>query len=443
MKLITLLTTILLTSLLSFAQIPKEAFDLSRSLNKLRKNNEIDKAVENSLELYRIYPEFLVKNIHSFVAKQIKDDLYEQYSIEYITKLHQRNNEEINYLIEPLRQWSFARETNDSLELKSILSNLNKLLEDSLSFQNKTQRYCLMALSENSVQNNLDKKFREEVLLEVIENLSSYKYLLENVNGKNESETRAWYRYLLAYSYYFLYLNFDDKEEYLSNASMYNPDYQDILVRGAYYDDAELLTGNTQNIGYKTEYLTYLKENGKTNQALEMLTEIAFIQPTDDNIELSKTYYQELFPDSIFKNYWTEYINSKCIEVPDVIIDFPNEQLDLSQKTNKWIFIDVWGTWCRPCVKELPELQTFYIENNQGNNSELEIYTFSYASKELSKFMIDNNYTFPVSEISKDINNSFHIMSYPTKILITPDGKYLKIPFNVDWKMYIKNYIQM
>lgn len=54
--------------------------------------------------------------------------------------------------------------------------------------------------------------------------------------------------------------------------------------------------------------------------------------------------------------------------------------------------------------------------------------------------MNKNNYTFPVSEINNQITQLFKVSSYPTKILISLDNKYLKIPFGVNWKEYMKNY---
>lgn len=57
--------------------------------------------------------------------------------------------------------------------------------------------------------------------------------------------------------------------------------------------------------------------------------------------------------------------------------------------------------------------------------------------------MTENNYTFPVSEIDKQTNDLFEVSGYPTKILISPDGNFIKIPFGVDWKTYIKNYTLM
>jgi hypothetical protein len=91
----------------------------------------------------------------------------------------------------------------------------------------------------------------------------------------------------------------------------------------------------------------------------------------------------------------------------------------------------------------LPELQSLYSANQQVKNSKLKIYSFSFGSQNLSDFMSENKYTFPVSEIDKQTNDLFEVSEYPTKILISPKGNFIKIPFGVDWKTFIKNYTLM
>ncbi len=55
--------------------------------------------------------------------------------------------------------------------------------------------------------------------------------------------------------------------------------------------------------------------------------------------------------------------------------------------------------------------------------------------------MKKNHYTFPVTEVDSDITNKFGIRSYPTKILVTPSGKYIEIPHVKNWKEYVNNYV--
>ncbi len=39
--------------------------------------------------------------------------------------------------------------------------------------------------------------------------------------------------------------------------------------------------------------------------------------------------------------------------------------INLSDYRGQWIIVNYWATWCQPCLKELPELNTFYQQNRQ------------------------------------------------------------------------------
>lgn len=39
-----------------------------------------------------------------------------------------------------------------------------------------------------------------------------------------------------------------------------------------------------------------------------------------------------------------------------------------------------------------------------------------------------------------EVTKPFGVNSYPTKLLVSPDNKFLVIPFNVNWEEYMRNY---
>ncbi|MDP2187116.1 MAG: TlpA disulfide reductase family protein [Sphingobacteriaceae bacterium] len=96
-------------------------------------------------------------------------------------------------------------------------------------------------------------------------------------------------------------------------------------------------------------------------------------------------------------------------------------------RQGKWTLIDVWGTWCGPCRRQLPAIQRLYAQQAQQLNSDLQIVTLSYKSTDLKHFMQQNAYTFPVEEIEKHENAAMQLKAYPTTWLIAPNGKYVKL----------------
>ena len=50
-------------------------------------------------------------------------------------------------------------------------------------------------------------------------------------------------------------------------------------------------------------------------------------------------------------------------------VDYELRDLDgnlhrVSDYRGKWLIINFWATWCPPCISEMPELQSFYQQNN-------------------------------------------------------------------------------
>ncbi len=433
----------LLVSAFTKAQIPKEAFPLVNSLSDLWTSGKTEAAIDSSLRLYKIYSPFLIESYNNSLSQLIKQDrFYEKTSI-YLEEIIKKNNQGINHLVNPIYLWSKTIHNTDNIQLEKYFDEMVNVLGDSSYYESNAERYALLILNQPNIQKVIERDSREKLLLAVIRNLESYPNLEVKVKDRKIQERRAWNRYLLAFSYYLRYKLFDCKEEYLMKASRYSPDDQDVLVKYAYFYDAALLTGDVKQIGFQNDYLKYLTENHRIGEALAILSEITFNSPTDQNLKALKDMYLHESHQTSFNEYWHQYINQKGKKVPSLIINYAEETLDLTKNRDCWVYIDVWGTWCSPCVKELPTLQEYYIKNAQQSPQNLKIYTFSYSSQNLKTFMKDNNYTFPVYEIDKKINDDFEVTGYPTKILISPTGSYLKIPFNTDWRMYLKNYILM
>ncbi|MFB6318783.1 TlpA family protein disulfide reductase [Saccharicrinis sp. FJH54] len=425
------------------SQIPKEAFDLTNSLSDLWHKGETEKAVQSSVRLYELYPAFLVDRIHNSLSQSINDNAHRQNGMAYLEAIMKQNNPKINELVLPIYTWGKLYQTDDIEEIKDNLVVLKDCFTDSSFFKSRPERYCLLALKVLEQKAGIDENLKLDLLMAVMSQLEKYSFLQAVVTDRKLTEERAWNRYLLAYSNYYMFSNFDKNAMFIQRASEYSPDKYDILRKYAYSYDAFLLTGRPTRYSFQKDYFKYLHDNKNFSKALNLLTEITFGEPSDNNLNGLQHYYSEQKLEKPFKTYWTDYINTQSSKVPDITINFPGEKLDLKKKPGCWIYIDIWGTWCSPCKKELPDLQELYVKNSENKQSNLKIYTFSYASQNLEEFMKENKYVFPVSEVDNHVTQLFNVTGYPTKILITPEGNYLTIPFNSDWRTYIKNYALM
>lgn len=441
MKKLLVVTFILITSLCS-AQIPKEAFPLTNSLSDLWSKGKTDKAIENSIALYDMYPPMFIDRIHNTLAQRVigggTKKIYR-----YLSELRIQGHEEINTLTFPIYLWSKTVNTTDEEDYVQIIEEIETLLMDSSDYVSKAERYCLLVIQELSAKEAISKDEGERLVRKVIDVLETYPYKYTKVEDKKEGQRRAWHRFMLAYSYDYLYSYFDADTQYLKLASDYSPSIDDKQFSNSYFYDASVLGEDLRTIDFQSKYIDFLKENKKNEELLLLYADIALASPNKGNMQTLKHFYAEQSPEASFQNYWTAYIHSQGTPVPELKLEFEGETLDLTQARDHWVYIDVWGTWCKPCKRELPGLQAFYESNLLQKDSDLKIYTFSYCSQKLDDFMQEQAYSFPVCEIDKSITEAFHVKGYPTKILITPEGNYIKIPYSADWKMCLKNYIQL
>ncbi len=432
---------IIIISFVGFSQTPKRAYDLSNSLYDFWENGETEKAVSSTLELYSLNGERLfINKIHSELSQMLKKS-NTNYELNYLESLYLKKNTEINHIITPIYLWGKSLVENDSYKLNKIAKECEDLLGTS-SEKSLTERYMLLIVKELAKKNAADIP-RVRALIEKT-NKS-----LENELFKREKEVslggeklvrRAWCRYLLSAGNIILYV-ITDSVDCLKKASDFSPDILDMYNEHAYFYDAYLLNGDTKEIGFKSFYKEYLIEKNEQKELLSLLSEIYLNNPSEENRQELQNCYKKTSNGTSFKNYWENYINTIATDVPKIKVSFPNEVLDLTVPTNSWIFLDFWGTWCAPCVKDLPKLQELYTENQKSGKLNLKIYTFSYNSIQLDKFMTKKGYTFPVIPVDEQFINDFFVQGFPTKILITPQNKFIRLPYVPDWEKYLKGYI--
>lgn len=159
-----------------------------------------------------------------------------------------------------------------------------------------------------------------------------------------------------------------------------------------------------------------------------------------------KTKYNDLEPtfwkdsdESVEKNIasFTKYrikkieINEKFagMEAPSFAMEsIGGETIKLEDFAGKYVYIDVWATWCGPCKREIPSLkriEEYYQDTN------LVIISMSIDEVQdkgkWEKFVRDENLQgvqiFAENAWNSDFIKAFEITSIPRFILIGPDGK--------------------
>ncbi len=125
-------------------------------------------------------------------------------------------------------------------------------------------------------------------------------------------------------------------------------------------------------------------------------------------------------------------------QIGDRASDFslPDEQGNIYQPSHnskgKYILLDFWGTWCHPCLDNIPNIKKFYLQNNISSPIDyIGVCVDDLTHKDAVLKKIKNIGT-PWKNVlvdradsysdNRSIVNLYKITGYPTYILISPGG---------------------
>lgn len=95
--------------------------------------------------------------------------------------------------------------------------------------------------------------------------------------------------------------------------------------------------------------------------------------------------------------------------------------IKLSDLRDKPVYLNFWATWCPPCVKELPHIQSKY----EKYKDRIHFLAISVDSEQEApaQFIPSKGYTFPVGYGNeREISRAYNIEAIPASYIIGTDG---------------------
>ena len=117
---------------------------------------------------------------------------------------------------------------------------------------------------------------------------------------------------------------------------------------------------------------------------------------------------------------------------PDfTLMDINGKPLALSSLRGKWVVLDFWGSWCVWCIKGMPQMKEYYAKYQDkleilgvDCNDTVEKWKAAVAKHELPWLHV---YWDKDDENGDNPLELYHVDSFPTKIIIDPEGKLAKV----------------
>ena len=122
---------------------------------------------------------------------------------------------------------------------------------------------------------------------------------------------------------------------------------------------------------------------------------------------------------------------------PIIFEDFSGNEVDLKNYLGKLIIINFWATWCAPCKKEMPSLDSLYQDNNFKNLQVFAVNMEQPNTSKTKKFFADLNIKKLEIFFDKNLNfvKEFRLRGIPTTVLINKKGEeFARIIGSIDFQ---------
>lgn len=213
-----------------------------------------------------------------------------------------------------------------------------------------------------------------------------------------------------------------------------------------------LVTAGIGKLKYKPKYSNLLKSNTRGLVELAIINDLLtnpFIKSSAQYYEISNLIKQggnTALIDSVYLDYAAKVENKaykKQLEqvynnykrfsdhalAPAFDYEQPNgDRVSLTSLLGKYVYIDVWATWCGPCKREIPHLTEIEEKYKNKNIHFVSLSVDVQKDKQKWKDFVADNHLKGIQLIADrafdaDFVKKFNINSIPRFILIDPKGK--------------------
>lgn len=115
-------------------------------------------------------------------------------------------------------------------------------------------------------------------------------------------------------------------------------------------------------------------------------------------------------------------VDQKIVASYDLqLVDLEGRKSTLSEMQGKVILLNLWATWCPPCIAEMPGLQSLY-DNTRGEQVEFVMISLDEDIHKVKKFISRKGFTFPVYMLAGPLPALYQTNTIPSTYVISAEG---------------------
>lgn len=105
-----------------------------------------------------------------------------------------------------------------------------------------------------------------------------------------------------------------------------------------------------------------------------------------------------------------------------VFIDGNGKKISLNDLKGKVVFVNLWATWCRPCIEEMPTINNLKNKFSENDNIVFVLLDVEGNLAKSKKFMKSKNYDLPVYIAGEKIPSEYFQGAIPTTLIFNKNG---------------------
>ena len=105
------------------------------------------------------------------------------------------------------------------------------------------------------------------------------------------------------------------------------------------------------------------------------------------------------------------------------MIDLNGRTVNFESLKGKVIFMNIWATWCPPCLAEMPNIQSLYSKVGSDKVAFVMLSVDEGGMNKVKKFIRKKGFNFPVYMPASAFPQDFESPALPTTFIISPEGR--------------------